>query len=492
MSTADAGQQYYDELQKQAIAQVGSQFHTKLYPVKYPEQGDFFWNYKNIDDVYNKKTIDYINANVSPAKDISGLIELSSASGFPNRYNQVLTAIAYTLNTTDAQKLKNAQSNASIQQNAIVSDYQNTFGTITSDQEKVAGVSNKCDYVMYIAGAVWSGRDAAKKPPLSYSEMAQARSLKKILPYAPMSADQVITDISVYLNIMQPVLAFEDSLSLGSWTINQLKNNTSYPTDANGGIHVFDPITGKVFDVYSDGYAINKSVEEINNGLQNTSNSISIAMKTSQSSGNEVNVHIDGQTGFSVGSWLKFTTSLGAEYDMSKSAGTSTDCSVKITWGGYVIVPFGSTAWAQDTNVGWYDKDPIYQAVKNGTQDITGYKFVSSVGYNMQSFAQGGEFGYLDNLLISNYPTIEITYQNADFSKFKQSWSEKVSGNLKLFGFISLGSFSEGAYGSSYEAGSSNSSFTIKFSASPEVTSVPQYQKTAFVIGGTLRNPGVD
>jgi hypothetical protein len=293
---------------------------------------------------------------------------------------------------------------------------------------------------------------------------------------------------------MQPVLTFEDSLSLGSWTIQQLKNNTSTPTKQNGGIRLFDPVTGGVTDKYSDGYSINKSVEEINNGLQNLNNSISMAMQTSQSSGSEISVHIDGQAGFSVGSWLKFTTAAGAEYDMSKAQGTSTDCSVKITWNGYVIVPFGSVAWAQDSNVGWYDKDPIYQAVKNGTQDITGYKFVTStsVPYNMKPFTEGGDFGYSDNLLISNYPTIEITYQHADFSKFQQSWSEKISGNLKLFGFISLGSFSEGAYGSSYEAGSSNSSFTVKFSASPEITSVPQFQKTAFVIGGTVRNPSVD
>ena len=104
----------------------------------------------------------------------------------------------------------------------------------------------------------------------------------------------------------------------------------------------------------------------------------------------------------------------------------------------------------------------------------------------------GGNFGLLTNLLISNYPTIEITYSNANYSKFMENWSQTVNGNLTLFGFIKLGSFSQGVYSSSVTQGSDNSSFKVTFSASPEVTNVPQNQKTAFVIGAAVTNPGAN
>ena len=156
------------------------------------------------------------------------------------------------------------------------------------------------------------------------------------------------------------------------------------------------------------------------------------------------------------------------------------------------MIPMSPAAWQQATNSGFYDADPIRQAVKNTGQDVTGFKFLHPSPFNMGDISDGGNFGLLSNLLIANYPTISITYQKADFSSFKQSWSEKVTGNLTLFGFIKLGSFSQGAYGSSYEEGKDNSTFTVTFSASPEVTSVPQLQKTAYVIGGAVQNPGVD
>ncbi len=148
-------------------------------------------------------------------------------------------------------------------------------------------------------------------------------------------------------------------------------------------------------------------------------------------------------------------------------------------------------AWQQATNVGFYATDPVAQAVANSGQDVTGFQFLSDPPYRLGSVADGGNFGVLTNLLIANFPTITITYEHADYATFAQSWDEKVSGNLTLFGFIKLGSFSQGAYGSTVTSSTDNSSFTITFSASPEVTSVPQNLKTAYVVGAAVANPGV-
>ncbi len=338
-------------------------------------------------------------------------------------------------------------------------------------------------------GAQWSGTEAAEKPPLSYTKMSQARNLKDLLPDAPASGDQVITDVTVYLNLMTPVNGFSDQLQNGRWMKDQMTRNTKLPTTTNGGMETVDPNDGSILPV-NVGWKINKSMAEIANDLQ-SDKKIEIGLTTASASGSSMTVHVEGQAGFSIGSWLRFSTSAGASYDMSTVSGTSQDCSVKIAYKGYSMIPAAPDPWQQGTNVGFYYADPIAQAVANQGKDVTGFKFLNKPPYDMGAFADGGNFGLLTNVLIANYPDITITYSNANFSSFQQSWSESVSGNLTLFGIIKLGSFSQGAYGSSYKQGSDNSTFTVTFSASPEVVSVPQLQKTAYVIAGAVQNPGV-
>jgi hypothetical protein len=232
------------------------------------------------------------------------------------------------------------------------------------------------------------------------------------------------------------------------------------------------------------------SVGSIQNDLNNTGRTITINMSVSSAASNQVNVSVEGQTGFTVGSWLQFTTAAGATYDMSQASGTSTSASVSMNFEGYSIVPISPLAWQQATDIGWFYGDPIAIAVQTGTQDISNFKFVQPVSFNLGSYESGGNFGYLTSLLIANYPTVTITYSNANYQQFSQAWSENVSGNLSLFGWINLGSFSQGAYGSSVTQGSDNSSFTVTFSASPQVVALGTMLQQAFVIGGAVANPG--
>jgi len=412
---------------------------------------------------------------------------------------QVINKIAYALSSSDLQTVNAALKNASAQAQTIVSDYQGAFGQITPTQlaqaQQAVGafaVQTLQDYVIaYVMGYQWSGQQQANKPPLPYTQMAAARNLRALLPAMPSSGNQVVADVSNYLSMLQAVNVIQSNQQLGSWILAQLVANTSTPTSANGGMSTVNPNNGAVLPLqvaYSLGSA---SIASITNDLNNTGRTITISMQVSSASGNQVSVSVQGQAGFSIGSWLRFTTSLGASYDMSQASGTSTSASVTMTYAGYSMVPVEPAAWQQATNQGWYYPDPIAEAVANGSKDITGFKFVAPVpNINFGPFANGGNFGVLTNLLIANYPTITIKYSNANFQEFKQAWSETVSGNLTLFGFIQLGSFSQGAYGSSYSMGADNSSFTVTFTPSPQVIALPQLLQQAYVIGGAVTNPG--
>ncbi|GAA5646977.1 hypothetical protein [Vibrio proteolyticus] len=494
-----ASTEYYQVLQQQTAAAVQGVISDEVYALQFPPQGGFLYEWQNLNNIFNRGTYDLITGNVKPG-NIEGAAELDVEGSFLVDYVQVLSGIEYSLNNADTANMNEVQNNAQAQQATIVQDYQNTYGTITEAQLNEAkevvgswGVATKYDYIIsYVMGSQWSGRTAASKPPLTYSEMSSARDLKLLLPARPASSDRVINDVSLYLNMTQSVNTLQTQMQNGSWTVAQALNNTRYPSEQNGGMKTFNPVDGSVDTKYRTGWKINKAIADIKNDLNNESRVIEFKMTTSEASGSRMDVSINGQAGISVGSWLKFSLGTSFSYDMSTFEGTSRDAEITVQYKGYSIVPISVLAWQQDIDEGWYNGEIIRQAVESEGKDVSGFKFSSqtSLPFNFDSLSDGGDFGWLNNVIISNYPTITIKYKNADFNSFKQAWSTHTSGNLKLFGFISLGSFDAGASGSSYEQGATNNEFTLTFSPSQEILTVPEFQHQGFVIAGAVTNPG--
>jgi len=488
-NSSTGGPEFYSALQKKATSAVASIFKSPIIPIQYPAQGDFMWNYKNNNGVFNGGTYDYISANVS-AGDITGCAKLSASGGFANAYVSLLNNMEYSLSSANASALTTAQNNATLELGTMVNNYEGTFGTITTAELQTAGVTQKSDYIIsYILGTKWSGTTA----PLSYTTLESARNMKSLLPNMPMSGDQTVTDVGAYLNKMASVNAMLDTMQNGAWTLKCLKNNAQSPSAVNGGIQTLDPTTGAVNSKFNDSIIVSPSasIASINNDLQNKSRTIDIGMNVSSASGSTLSVSVDAQAGFSIGEVLSLSVSTKNHYDMTKIKGTSQECTVDISYKGYSMVPISENAWQQATNQGWFFPAPLKQAYGNIGKDVDGFKFTVPPAYNLDSISQGGDFGILNNVLIANYPDVTITYKKADFNSFKQNWSSVTTGNLTLFGFIKLGSVSAGVYGSSYKQGADNSTFSVTFSASPNVTSVPILQRTAYVIAGAVNNPCV-
>ncbi|MCC5603629.1 hypothetical protein [Nostoc favosum] len=492
-------QKFYSDLEVTINKAIAGIYHTKITPIAFPSQGDFMWYYQNINQVLNEGTFNYISARVSPGS-IPGTAQISSAGGFPNAYIQLISSIKYTLSQADQTKLNVSLSHTNTQAQSIVSKYQEIFGEITVEELKKAqnrlgdqAVLTKIDYVIsYVLGSQWSGRQEEEKLPLTYKEMANAQNLKDLLPKMPVSGEPVVTELSIYLALMQSVNILQSEIQMGNWIVRQMINNTSHPTRQNGGMQTVNPNTGAVSQTFQVGYSISRSLASIENHLNNKQQIIKVDIRTSEKSSTEVMASIAGLSSFFFGSVLRFSQENSFDDNMQMVQGSSKDSLIEIKYPGYTMVPIEPLAWQQATNIGWYYEEPIAEAYKNGTQDVTGFKFVLPPNYNLNSLADGGDFGQLTSLLISNYPTVTILYQNADFKKFKQSWDQNRKGNLTLFGFNKIGSFSKGIYSSQVHPGSSNSEFSVIFSPSPEVVSIPELQKMAYVIGGTFNFPAIN
>jgi hypothetical protein len=149
---------------------------------------------------------------VSPAV-IERSVQLGAAGNFPNACVQALHAMDCSLNKDDRKAVHNAQWAASLMAQKIISDYQTGFGDITPQNiataRRVCGtasVANPQDYVVsYVLGYLWSGRQGTQRPPLSLTELAEAKDLDALLPAAPPTGAQVVTDVFIYLNILKRI-----------------------------------------------------------------------------------------------------------------------------------------------------------------------------------------------------------------------------------------------------------------------------------------------
>jgi len=156
--------------------------------------------------------------NLYALNDLRGLVpptevERSVPPAFPHTDRQTLHDVDPPLSRDDRKQLANAQWAASLMEQKIVSDYQDTFGVITP--QDIATAQTECgryavttphDFVViYIVGCLWSSRATAGKPPLALSRMASAKNLEALLPGMPANGSQVVTDVSIYLSILKKV-----------------------------------------------------------------------------------------------------------------------------------------------------------------------------------------------------------------------------------------------------------------------------------------------
>lgn len=460
---------------------IASIYHKEITLIEYPSQGDFMWVYQNQNQIFNEGTFNYISARVSPGEE-PGTARLSPAGSFPNSYLQVISGIEYTLSRSDQAIIEKSLEKVQIQSRSVISTYQNIFGEITDEDMKTAqsaigsiAVSTRIDYIIsYVLGYLWSGRQIKHKPPITYLEFTreweELGGRNTLFPYMPPSGEPVLSNVLTYLKQFEPAHKIQSELQLGGWILSQMVSNTSDPNETNGGMKTVNPGIGEVSKKFQVGYDINSSLATIQNDLDNKQRKIKITIDVSRYNSRS----------------LVFFLHRDA---MHKIQGNSKVNSITIEYQGYSMVPIAPKAWQQATKVGWYYADPIAEAFKNGKKDITGFKFVSLPSYNLNSLAEGGNFGQITNLLISQNPTITVRYKNSDFRQFKKSWPENVYGKVILLGALKQGCSSKGEYSSKIIRGSSNSDFSLIFTPSQQNATVPQLQKSVYVIGGSFEFP---
>ncbi|HET7233721.1 MAG TPA: hypothetical protein VFJ16_27170 [Longimicrobium sp.] len=473
---------YFQYLQEQANANIGAIFNITMVPLSASGSGLFRYFWQNGNLQYNPGTISYVNSRVAlsnapPALGLNGPIS--------SDYNALLRTINFQYSASDQQTLNAAATSANAQITSIVQQYIAVYGPITPAMMEAAKVTTMVDYVVnYVVAQQWSGTLAANQPPLSLQQMAAARDLQSLLPFMPTSGGALLPLITTYLSILTAVLPLQQLSMNNNWVLRQLLQNTEAPSANNGGI-VLAPVNNNP-PAMSVGYTIGSAVADIVNGLRGP-NTVSVQMSTSQSSSTTMSVNVEGSGVFQVPlDWfLDVGVGGGFQGNMFSAQGCGSSASVSLTFTGVTYVPLQPAEYDSALNKGWFSSPVLAQAFQNTGKDVTGYVFSVPPQWNL---AQGGSFGMLDGVVIANFPTIQINYSEGDWSTFSRQFQQTSEWNLSFLG-VPIAGASQSSFEASAEASGSQGGFTLTFGPSPELLSVPDFDKQAYVIGATVTYP---
>lgn len=474
----------FDSLRDQATATFASTQHLNLVSVNSGSLGNFPWFYEQQGEL-NLNSFTYLNHRMGP--DANGTGALASLGDFVNAYVDTLRAIDFKFSGTDQSKVISAKNAAANDGNTLVSNFQAVYGAINAQDLANSGLfkPTKVDYIIeFVAGTKWSG----KADGLTYQQMLNAPILSALLPKMPPTASSIVADISTYLNGIGSVVNLLDLAASQRGVLKALIDHTINPTVTNGGIQT---VSGSGAGPVVPAWTINESEQKLSTSLGNTSSKIDVNISASKSSSNVTKVTVDGSVGVTVPlDFIEIGVSASASYSMTKISGSNASYSMKATFPGPTLTTFEPAGYDQATKTGWYDADPISEAVKNGHQDKTGYYFSSPPPFTP---GNGGKFGLLNALAISQFPTITVDFQQGDYSVYQSIVKENASVSVKLFGICKLGGSSQSLYKATSKASASGSGFSITLSPGPNSQLDPSgnsLANQAFVMAAQVVYPG--
>jgi hypothetical protein len=455
---------YIAQLREQAASLLESTIGANLVPVQY--NGDLNWLWTTGAGDMNQLTYNYVSGAATPTGASDGTVQVQEGGSFPNFFQQLVNAITWEFGAADNATLQQSKTASAAQEAALLQAYVGVFGAPTPAQIATAQkvnplISTALDYVVnYMAGYLWAGIPTGQ-PALSLYAMQTAPNLRTLLQYAPASAQSILQSLTAYLNALGPGAALQDKLSLGSYTLQQLKNNLLAPSAANGAILLSNPPTTS----YYLGFSSNKTPSQILQELSNTSQSVTLSFSASQSSQGGYDVAFSGGAGINwSGALLGISAGTSFKGDVASQQGSGSSFSITMTFPGVTVIPFAPTAWQQTSggSTGWFYEAAIHQALLNsqaGGAADSGFTFKNGVPAGITLGEDG--MGYLQALVVSGYPTVTVNFTQGNFQQFS-SWLETHSQfSVSLFGFIPLGSASVDTYTAKASQSSSETGFSL-------------------------------
>ncbi|GAA4386563.1 hypothetical protein [Hymenobacter koreensis] len=430
--------------------------------------GNFPYYWQNPNNLlFNGATYNWIGHNLAakatPAQLDSDL--------FTTNYIEVFSKIGYHLSAADNDLLSQAQKNATNQQMALLNAWRAAYGSLPA----ATATQQPIDIIMSTIASTWA------KPATDLTSIQQASNLNALLNNTPASGQPIRPVLAAYLNALGTSVSLQNATTMNNGYLQNALLAVQSPTAANGGMAI-DTISQLV-----PAYAVSTPLNDIINGLADTSNAVPLHMSVKRTSESEVTVSVNGSTGFSIPIFDFFSVSVGASasYFSDNIATSSNSVDISMVFSGVTLVNFGPVSFNPSLNTNWLWMEPITEAIQNAGADVSGFHFSPACTLD---FSPNGPFGYLTGVAISNYPTVQITVTSSSYQSIATTFQQSSTVKASFLG-IPLASVTESSYSHSVQTNASNSSVTITLTPPAPSVSGPVEGSVAWILGAQTHYP---
>ncbi len=468
VTTSNEASQVIDALKSQAATILASALgSTPLVSFATGGLGNFPYYWQNPSNLeFNLKTYNWINANLAANKNPK---EQASGSTFTNQFIKALGAISYSLSNNDQVKLNKALTNATNQQAALLNQWKMIYGSLPTPGQGLTPI----DAITNIICTTWSS-----DPNCSLIAIQNSKNLNKLLDKTPSSGKPILPLLANWVNALGGSVSLQNAVSMNNGYLDQALSAVQSPDADNGAI--------SISGTYYPAYKVATPLNSIINGLS-TGNSITIKMNITRSSSSQFTVSVNGGLGFQIPVAKFFTLGIGASasYFRDEIATSSNSVDIEMTYTGVTLVQYAPVAFDKPTEKHWFFMEPILDAIKNGEQDVSGFKFSPNPDID---FSDNGPFGLTQGCAISNYPKIRITVKSSNYKSIETTFKQSTSVKLSFLG-IPLGGGSQSTYSHNASSSSSSSEVTITLDPPPELVAGTSVDSQGWVLGVQANYP---
>lgn len=270
--------------------------------------------------------------------------------------------------------------------------------------------------------------------------------------------------------------------------LNLVIKNIATPTEKNGGL----PTDNSLIPYYV-GYDKIPDPNSLISSLTSSGNSLSISISGKTYNSNEVMVHMENQATFVIPilNLLSIEVDHKSTFDMNTLKSDEMQFSTEITYSGLTPLAVEPTALSATGNTGWFAETGILKELYDKTgQDIDGFKLIDT-RYDVDTLF-GGDLAYLKTMLLSQVPTIKITFSHINMEYAHSCFTTENIVDVKLFDFIDIGGHTNSYKTEDVTFHDDEQSVTLTFSAPEASGTLPAEQQTAYVMGGVPYYPGIN
>ncbi|MCD4650933.1 MAG: hypothetical protein K8S56_04015 [Candidatus Cloacimonetes bacterium] len=457
----EAQKAFMGEIEDKVNQLLSSKLDGKFQMVNYPS--GFNWSVQfGPNNYYNQKALNEIDLTTDIASN--DILTLGS-SNFSNLYNQILNTTTYVISEADNKIIQQEEQTASSQISSVITEWETGMGApITDEMMKEAIPPTKLGYIEMQVQEKWDG-DIRKIP----NSLAGFKNAYQSYQVAASQSNTILSRSA------QAGIQLKASMT-----------NTENAETTNGGMQ-----TGA--STYYVGFGGIPAQNMINSGLQTESNKVSVSLFLSEFSSTESKLNISGKAGIRVPIMSFMSISLGgsAEYDLSKYTSSSSSLDIAINYPGITTIGSAPSNLSKEGKTGWYDNQILKEAVANAGKgtSVTGFQIQGSEFPIPDYFGPGKEFSRLKTFVISQEPTISMTFKDANNDKVKSDFKQNASAKVKLFGLFDIGSVSESYEVHNIDENTQEGTVTVTLGPPKSIGTTPAQDSTAYVVGGVASYP---